>query len=78
MVFAMINCTEKISFDLFFRNGNVFALVLGIVSFNPCTMHFPDHFWPDLIIPYYQIILIKFLLWENLSSKNEVINDRVY
>ena len=58
MVFAVIHCAEKITAYLF-HNGYVFFFVLGIVSINPCTMHFQDHFWPDLIIPLYNIILIK-------------------
>ena len=55
-----------------------FVFVLGIVSINPCTMHFPDHFWLDLIIPYH-IILIKIpTLGKHSFKKNEVLNARVY
>ena len=42
------------------------------------TMHFPDHFWPVLIIPLYYIILIKIPTLENISSKHEMINVRVH
>ena len=52
MGFAMIHSSEKLT-DCFFCDGNVFVFVLRIVSINQCTMHFPDHSWPDLIITYY-------------------------
>ena len=61
---------------LFFVLVMFFVFVLGIVSINLCTMHFPDHFWPDLIIPYYSHKNSYF--GKNISSKTEVINDRVY
>ena len=40
--------------------------------------HSPDHFWPDLLIQLCHIILIKVPTFGNISSKNEVINARVY
>ena len=78
MVFAMIHCTKKNNRLLFFLMVMFFVFVLGIVSINPCTMHFPDHFWLDLIIPYH-IILIKIpTLGKHSFKKNEVLNARVY
>ena len=54
---------------LIFRNYNVFVFVLRIVSINPCTMHLPVHFFPDLMIPYHIILIINSTLGNHFFIK---------